>query len=116
MNPLKIVTRPVKHITEAIVMPFKAIFVVGLCWIINAMTYSGQWWVLWVALGMGIAVAAAWARALKSVLILALVGWVGWKIYQRYGQTARDQFDAWVAKDQPKPADVLRVLRTGQAA
>ena len=49
MNPLSFITRPVKALTNAVLMPFKAVFVVGLCWAINAMTYSGVWWVKWVA-------------------------------------------------------------------
>ena len=40
MNPFKIVTRPVKDVAEALVMPFRALFVVGLTGLINAMTYS----------------------------------------------------------------------------
>lgn len=119
MSLFSFVTRPVKDLTDAVLMPFKAIFVVGLCWFINAMTYSGTWWVKWVALGMGIATVLALARGLRTLLVLALVSWVGWKIYQRYGQAAREKFDAWVASEQPGAAGVLRelqVLRGGRAA
>lgn len=116
MNPFRLVTRPVKDLTEAIAMPFRAAFVVGLCWFINAMTFSGVWWVKWVALGMGIATVVALGRAARTLFVLAVVAWVGWKIYQRYGQDARNAFDAWVARKQPDAASVLRVLRTGQAA
>ncbi len=111
MSLFSFVTRPVKHLTDAIVMPFKAVFVVGLCWVINAMTFHGVWWVKWVALGMGIAVVVAFARAAKTLLLLALVAWAGVKIYQRYGQAARERFDDWVAKTQPDAAGVLAVLR-----
>lgn len=103
---------PLHHLSQAVVMPLKALFVVGLCATINAMTYSGTWWVKWVALGMGIAVAVAWARAAKTLLLLALVAWVGWKIYQRYGQQARDRFDSWVVQQKPQAAEVLQSLRT----
>jgi len=116
MNPIKAITRPVKDITEAIAMPFRAVFVVGLCWVINAMTFSGVWWVKWVALGMGIATLVAFARAAKTLIVLGLVAWVGMKIYQRYGQAARQRFDEWVAKTQPNAAGVLAVLRAPQAA
>ena len=68
MNPLKFVTRPVKDLTDAIVMPFKAVFVVGLTGLINAMTYHGVWWFKWVALGMGIAVVVSLERAAKTLL------------------------------------------------
>jgi NAD/NADP transhydrogenase beta subunit len=115
MNPFKLVTRPVKNITDAIVMPFRALFVVGLTGLINAMTYHGVWWFKWVALGMGIAVVVSLARAAKTLLLLALVAWVGMKIYQRYGASARARFDDWVATAQPQAAQVLQALR-GTAA
>ncbi len=116
MSLFSFVTRPVKNITDAIVMPFKAVFVVGLCWVINAMTYSGTWWVKWVALGMGIATVVAIGRAAKTLLVLAVVAWVGLKVYQRYGQAARERFDDWVAKTQPDAAGVLAVLRSPNVA
>jgi hypothetical protein len=116
MNPFSLITRPVKDVTDAIVMPFRALFVVGLTGFINMMTFQGVWWFKWVALGMGIAVAVAFARAAKTLLLLALVAWVGWKIYQRHGQTARNQFDAWVARTQPKAAQVLAALRPQTSA
>ena len=100
---------------DAVMMPFKAIFVVGLTGFINAMTFHGVWWFKWVALGMGIAVLVAFARAAKTLLLLALVAWVGAKIYQRYGQAAREKFDEWVAQAQPQAAQVLQALRTPAA-
>ena len=108
---MSFITRPVKDLSDAVIMPFKAVFVVGLTGFINAMTYHGVWWFKWVALGMGIAVLVSLARAARTVLLLALVAWVGWKVYQRYGQAARDRFDAWVAKTQPQAAEVLQALR-----
>lgn len=118
MNPFSFVTRPIQHTADAIFMPFKALFVVGLTGLINAMTYQGVWWFKWVALGMGIAVLVSFARAAKSLLLLALIAWVGWKIYQRYGQAARDRFDDWVAGEKPQAAQVLHALRAapGRAA
>ena len=112
MNPLRFIFSPVKDITQAVVMPFKALFVVGLTGVINAMTYDGEWWFKWVAFGMGIAVVVSLARAARTLLLLALVGWVGYKIYQRYGQDARQRFDDWVARTQPHAAQVLEVLRS----
>lgn len=114
MSLFSVFTRPVKNIADAVIMPFKAVFVVGLTGIINAMTYQGVWWFKWVALGMGIAVLVAFARAAKTLLLLALVAWVGSKIYQRYGQAAREKFDDWVAKSQPQAAQVLQALRPAQ--
>ncbi len=111
MSLFSFVTRPVRDLTQAVVMPFKALFVIGLTGLINAMTYHGTWWFKWVALGMGIAVLVAFARAAKTLLLLALVAWVGTKIYQRYGQEARRQFDDWVSRTQPHAAQVLAALR-----
>ena len=116
MNPLRFVLRPVKDLTDAVLMPFKAIFVVGLCGFINWMTFHGVWWVKWVALGMGIAVVVAFARAARTLLLLAVVAWVGWKLHQRYGDAARARFDDWVARNRPQAAEVLQVLRGHQAA
>jgi hypothetical protein len=112
MSLFSLVTRPVKNITDALIMPFKAIFVIGLTGLINAMTFHGVWWFKWVALGMGIAVLVAFARAAKTLVLLALVAWAGTKIYQRYGQAARQKFDEWVEKTQPQAAQVLQALRS----
>lgn len=111
MSIFSFITRPVTDVGNAIVMPFKAIFVVGLTGLINAMTFSGVWWFKWVALGMGIATVVALARGARSLLLLALVAWVGTKIYRRYGEAARQQFDDWVAKSQPQASQVLNALR-----
>ena len=115
MSLFSFVTSTIRDLTQAVVMPFKALFVVGLTGLINAMTYHGVWWFKWVALGMGIAVLVAFARAAKTLLLLALVAWVGTKIYKRYGQQARQQFDDWVARTRPQAAQVLEALK-GPAA
>jgi len=112
MKALRAITRPVRDLTRAVLMPLKAIFVVGLCGAINWMTFSGVWWVKWVALGLGIATAVALARGLRTLLLLALVAWVGWKVYQRWGADARSRFDDWVARTQPQAAQVLAVVRS----
>ncbi len=111
MSRRSFITRPIHDLTRALVMPLKALFVVGLCATINALSYNGHWWFKWVALGMGIAVVVSLARAAKTLLLLALVAWVGWEVYQRYGQQAREQFDTWVAQTQPQAAQVLQNLR-----
>jgi hypothetical protein len=116
MSLFSLFTRPVKNIADAVIMPFKAVFVVGLTGIINAMTYHGVWWFKWVALGMGIAVLVAFARAAKTLLLLALVAWVGTKIYQRYGQAARQKFEDWVAQSQPQASQILQALRPAHSA
>jgi hypothetical protein len=115
MNPLNLITRPVRNLTEAITMPFKFLFVVGLTGFINWMTFSGQWWFKWVAFGMGIAVIVAWARAAKTIAVLALLAFGGWWVYKRYGPAARERFDAWAAKANPDARSVLDVLRSPAA-
>jgi uncharacterized membrane protein YebE (DUF533 family) len=64
---------------------------------------------------MGIAVLVAWARAAKTIALLALIAWVGYKIYQRYGADARAKYDAWVAKTSPQAKDVMDVFNAGPA-
>jgi hypothetical protein len=108
---LRFIPHPFRDIGNAIVMPLKALFVVGLCGVINWMTYSGTWWVKWVAFGMGIAVLVAFARAARTLLLLALVSWVGWTIYKRHGGEARQRFDEWATRTRPAAAQLLAVLR-----
>jgi hypothetical protein len=99
---------PIRDLSRAVTMPFKALFVVGLCALINAMTSPGHWWFQWVALGMGIATVVALAKGLRTALVLALVAGIGWWLYRRHGAQARDAFALWAAGAQPKAADVLR--------
>ena len=110
MNPLNLITRPIGDLARAVVLPVKALFVVGLCALINAMTSPGEWWFQWVALGMGIAVLVAWARAVKTLLLLALL-WVGGRwVYRNHGEAARQRFDEWVARTQPQAGQVVQAL------
>lgn len=111
MNPLRIVTEPLRDLTRAVVLPFKALFVVGLCFAINAMTSPGHWWVKWVALGMGIAVLVAWAKALRTLFVIGLVAAVGLWVHRRYGAEARAKFDDWARRTQPGRSQLLAVLR-----
>lgn len=111
MSLFSFVTRPVKNLYDAVVMPFKALFVIGLTGFINWMTFSGQWWFKWVAFGMAIAVLVAWARAAKTIFLLALVAWAGWWLHRRYGAAARAQFDDWVRRTQPQAAQVIEMVR-----
>jgi hypothetical protein len=102
--------RPIHDLTQAVTMPFKALFVVGLCAAINAMT-PGPWWFQWVALGMGIATVVALAKGIRTALLLGLVAWAGWWLYKRYGAEARERFHAWAAAEKPDSAGaVIRQL------
>lgn len=64
---------PLRTVSDALSLPFKAVGVVAVCVVINLMTTPGHWWVQWVALGMGIAVLSAWWRAVKLVGATALL-------------------------------------------
>jgi hypothetical protein len=103
---------PLRDLSQALVMPFKALFVVGLCAVINAMTYSGYWWFKWVALGMGIATVVALAKGARTMAVIALIAFAGWWIYRRYGASARQTFDDWARRHTPAAADVWRRLRS----
>lgn len=111
MNPFDIIFSPVRNLTQAITMPFKALFVIGLTGFINWMTYAGTWWFKWVAFGMGIAVLVAWARAAKTLAVLALVAWGGWWLHKHYGETVRRQFDDWAGRTQPQARQVIEMVR-----
>jgi hypothetical protein len=100
--------KPIRDLTRAVTMPFQALFVVGVCALINAVTSPGHWWLQWVALGMGIATVVALAKGLRAALVLGLVAFVGWWLYRRYGPSARDAFARWASSTQPRAADVMR--------
>jgi hypothetical protein len=102
---------PLRDLYQAVTMPLRALFVVALCAAINAMTYSGTWWVKWVALGMGIATVVALAKGVRTLAVLALIALAGWWIYRRYGAAARSAFDDWAGHAKPAAADVLQRLR-----
>jgi len=111
MKLFRLITSPVHDVARAIYLPFKALFVVGLCFAINAMTSPGHWWFKWVALGMGIAVLVAWAKALRTLIVIALVAAVGLWVHRRYGAEARAKFDDWAQRTQPRQRELLAVLR-----
>jgi hypothetical protein len=100
--------RPIRDVTEMFAMPFRAAFVVGICYVINTFTSPAYSWWLWVALGMGIATLAALGRGLRTLLLLGLAWYVGKKLYERYGPKVRAAFDAWVAREKPGVAEVVR--------
>jgi hypothetical protein len=117
MNPLRFITSPVSTLTRAVTAPLNFIFVVGLCFFINWMVSPGQWWVKWVAFGMGIAVIVAWARALKLLLVVAIFAAIGYFIYKRYGAEAKARYDAWRKEGEPKqPADAVQFLLESRPA
>jgi hypothetical protein len=89
---------PVRTLREAITLPFTAIFVVGLCAVIDWMTAPGHWWVQWVALGMGIAVACAWARAIRLLIAGGALALLGAGVYRRWGEAGASTLRRWVGE------------------
>jgi hypothetical protein len=87
---------PVRTMREALTLPFTAIFVVGLCFVINWMTAPGFWWVQWVALGMGIAVVCAWARAIRLLIAGGALAVIGAWAYRRWGDAGSATLRRWV--------------------
>jgi UPF0716 family protein affecting phage T7 exclusion len=106
MNPLNII--------EAISFTFKAIFVVALCYFINAWTSPGAWWAHWVLFGMGIALFVKWASALKTVLLYVVIGAIGLWLYKRYGANARERFYAWAQQSGASQATRDVIARISQ--
>lgn len=68
MNVLSFVTSPITDVTRALTYPFKMVFVVSICALVNYLTSPGVWWVQWVVIGMGIGLVAVWARAIKTLI------------------------------------------------
>lgn len=96
MRPFSFITDPIESLWDAFAKPFKALFVVGICYYINHVTSPGDPWWHWVAFGMSIAVLVAWGRAFKTLVLLAVVFYVGRWIYRTSGDAAKARFDAWV--------------------
>jgi hypothetical protein len=89
---------PLRSLSEAVTLPFKAVFVIAICFAINLMTAPGHWWVQWVILGMGIALIVTWARALRVLVLGALAAAVGTWAYRRYGDAGRETVNRWLAQ------------------
>ena len=58
-----------RKIAHAVGFLFKAPFILALLFVINWMTYSGEWWVKWAALGLGIAWFACLFRVIRAALL-----------------------------------------------
>jgi hypothetical protein len=48
---------------------FMAPFIVAFLFVINLMTWSGEWWVQWAVLGLGIAWIASLFRVIRAVIL-----------------------------------------------
>ena len=89
---------PVRTVTDAVSKPFKFLYVVGICFVINLMTSPGHWWVQWVALGMGIAVIVAWMRAVKLLIAAGALAALGAWAYRRWGDAGKARVEDFFAQ------------------
>ena len=54
---------------KAVKFLFMAPFILALLVIINLMTWHGQWWVQWAALGIGIAWILSLFRVIRAIVL-----------------------------------------------
>jgi hypothetical protein len=70
----------VRKTAHAVGFLFKAPLILALLLVINWMTFSGEWWVRWAALGIGIAWVVSLFRVIRAVLLAgglaALAGYI----------------------------------------
>ena len=57
---------PLRRVKFLITAPF----IVLLCLVINVMTSPGEWWVQWVAFGMGIAWVVTFVKVIRDIAVL----------------------------------------------
>jgi hypothetical protein len=54
---------------QAVKFLFMAPFIVAFLFAINVMTWQGEWWVQWAALGIGIAWVSSLIRVIRAVIL-----------------------------------------------
>lgn len=57
------------HPLRAVKFLFMAPFILAFLVVINLMTWSGEWWVQWAALGIGIAWVSSLFKVLRAVVV-----------------------------------------------
>jgi hypothetical protein len=71
----------VRKTAHAVGFLFKAPLILAFLFVINWMTFSGDWWVKWAALGIGIAWVLSLFRVIRAVILAgglaALAGYIG---------------------------------------
>ena len=58
-------------------------FILAFLVVINLMTWNGQWWVQWAALGIGIAWVINLFRVLRAVVVAGGLAALGAYLFQR---------------------------------
>ena len=72
---------------RAVKFLFLAPFILVMLLVINWMTFSGEWWIKWAALGMGIAWFVSLFRVLKAAVILGGLSALATYLTQRRAKT-----------------------------
>lgn len=62
-------------------------FIVAFLFVINIMTWSGEWWVQWAALGIGIAWVASLFRVVRAVVLAGGLAAIGAYLLNRSRQS-----------------------------
>jgi hypothetical protein len=70
---------PLRRVKFLITAPF----IVLLCFVINVMTSPGEWWVQWVAFGIGIAWVINLFKLIRDVILLGGLAAFGAYIFNR---------------------------------
>lgn len=73
--------RTVRSIKFLIMAPF----IVALLFVINLMTWSGEWWVQWAALGIGIAWVVNLIRVIRAIIVAGGLAALGTYLYRQRG-------------------------------
>ena len=58
-------------------------FIVAFLFVINLITWTGEWWVQWPVLGIGIAWVISLLRVLRAVLLAGGLAALGRLLYRR---------------------------------
>ena len=99
MNPLNPL-EPVAAVVKAVTFPITAIFVVGICYLVNLVTSPHHWWAQWVLFGMAIATLVVWMRALRMLITSAGIAGGAYLAYRWWTnrQASSEVFDAQRAR------------------
>ena len=65
---------------------FMAPFIVAFLFVINLMTWSGEWWVQWAALGIGIAWIINVFKVMRAILLAGGLAALGALFLRNRGQ------------------------------
>ncbi len=70
---------------KAIKFLFMAPLILAFLFVINLMTWSGEWWVQWAALGIGIAWVASLVRVVRAIILAGGLAALGAYLFSRRG-------------------------------